>query len=100
MAAKVRGSELLKQRYTERDLAELLRLGEREDVQLVEFFPLGIPDPDGGVGGWMVGHGGLQGLLDALLKQRHIPHVIIRPIGVPVDQFFVQARAGSAQAGR
>ncbi len=100
MAEKVRGSELLKHRYSGKDLEELLEVGDRLDnVDLVQFFPIGVPvDPDGGTGTWKVGVDNLQDLINALLQQRHIPHIVINPIGVPVDQFLVGFRAGSAQA--
>lgn len=101
MADKVRGSEILKQRYTTKDLEELLAVTDRvDDVELVQFFPIGIPvDPDGATGNWSVGIDNLQSLINALLQQRHIPHIVINPIGVPVDRFLVGFRAGSAQAG-
>lgn len=100
MTEKLRGSELLKQRYTAKDLEELLAVGDQlEDVELVQFFPIGIPvDPDGGSGSWTVGIQNLQSLINALLGQRHIPHIVINPIGVPVDRFLVGFKAGSAQA--
>ena len=49
MAEKIRGSELLKQRYTGKDLEHLLSVSEQvSGVELVQFFPIGIPiDPDG-----------------------------------------------------
>ena len=38
-----RGSDLLKHRYTERDLEELLQASAIDGVELVDFFPKGIP---------------------------------------------------------
>ena len=71
MADKVRGSELLKHRYSARDLEELLAVSNRlEEVELVQFFPIGVPsDPDGGTGNWTVGIGSLQNLINELLQQ-------------------------------
>ena len=45
-----RGSDLLKHRYTERDLEELLQASAIDGVKLVDFFPKGIPASDSGWG--------------------------------------------------
>ena len=100
MADKPRGSELLKRRYTDEDLTALVEAAQAvEGVDLVEFFPLGIPGPDGGWGVWHVGRERISDLIAALIAQRHVPHFEVFPKGIPVvDAFEVRFRAGSQQA--
>lgn len=96
--AKARGSDLLKNRYTEKDLSALLESTAIEGVTLVDFFPKGIPNPDGGWGVYWVGHDRILDLLQALLAQPQIPHFKVFPKGVPVvDNFEVVVRGGSAR---
>ena len=49
-----RGSQFLTARYSEGDLEELLAAGEHAGVQLVDFFPIGVPAFEGGSGTWRV----------------------------------------------
>jgi hypothetical protein len=96
-AKKLRGSELLARKWTERDLTSLVDL-EHDGVSLVEFFPKGIPAPDGGWGTWHVKSDSLLKFLEKLLRHEKIPGIRIFPKGIPVvDQFDVNFTAGSAQ---
>ncbi len=79
MPPKGRGSELLKRRYTEEDLMALLAATALDGVTLVDFFPKGIPAPDGGWGVWRVGQDQLLDLLRSILKQVQIPHLRVFP---------------------
>ncbi|WP_432837810.1 hypothetical protein [Dactylosporangium sp. CA-092794] len=98
MAEKVRGSELLKHRYTERDLEELITLGHQDGIDLVDFFPLGIPNPDGGWGVWRVRPEVLGGLIDRLIQLERVPNFKVFPKGIPsLDAFDVVFEAGSGR---
>jgi hypothetical protein len=92
-----RGSDLLRQRYTEKDLSELLESTAAVDgARLVDFFPKGIPDPEGGWGVWHVPKDRLNDLLASLLKVKSIPNIKIFPKGIPFpDMFEVVAEAGA-----
>lgn len=94
---KERGSDQVAHRWSERDLAELVAF-HHEGVKLVEYFPKGIPAPDGGWGTWHVQPGVLSALIEALLKSRTVPGIWIFPKGIPVpDLFEVGFVAGSAR---
>ena len=94
--AENRGSDLLKNRFTERDLEELIEASAIDGVKLVEFFPKGIPVPDGGRGVWHVPRERIADLLANLLRVREVPNVRIFPKGIPFpDMFEVVAEAGS-----
>ena len=97
-AKKLRGSELLAHKWTERDLVSLVDL-EHDGVSLVEFFPKGIPAPDGGWGTWEVKSASMIKFLEKLLHQQKIPGIRLFPKGIPpvVDHFDVTFTAGSAQ---
>lgn len=91
-----RGSDLLKQRYTEKDLRELLEATAIDGIRIVDFFPKGIPAPDGGWGVWHVPKDRLADLLAGLLKVEAIPNIKIFPKGIPFpDVFEVVVEAGS-----
>lgn len=95
--ARVRGSELLKQRWSEADLIKVVDL-EHAGVELVEFFPKGIPAPDGGWGTWHVQPAVLPHLLETLIKNGLVPGIRIFPKGIPYpDVFEVMFEAGSAR---
>lgn len=95
-----RGSDLLKHRYTERDLGELLEATAIDGVQLVDFFPKGIPAPDGGWGVWHVPRDRVADLLANLLNVKAVPNIKVFPIGIPFpDMFEVVAHAGSLRQG-
>lgn len=94
---RIRGSEIVAQRFTEKDLVGLFDL-EHEGVELIEAFPIGIPVPDGGWGTWHVRPGALSGLIAALLQHRHVPGFWVFPKGIPrPDWFEVRFEAGSAR---
>ncbi|MCC8937760.1 hypothetical protein CI1B_73870 [Bradyrhizobium ivorense] len=95
---KPRGSDLLAQRWTKQDLARLVDI-EHDGVNLVEFFPKGIPDPDGGWGTWHVKPDALLKFLGTLLNHDKIPGVWVFPKGLPpvIEGFDVGFQAGSAR---
>jgi hypothetical protein len=94
---KSRGSDLLKQRWTEKDLMALANI-KSEGTELLEFFPKGIPAPDGGWGVWRVTPQTLSDLIQQILKNRVVPGIHIFPKGIPVpDWFEVVFEAGSAR---
>jgi len=98
MAARIRGSDLLKHRFTEEDLAKVLDLGEIEGVQFVDFFPLGIPAPDGARGVWHTRPEVLLELLDRLVKLERVPVIKVFPKGIPYPEMFeVAFEAGSGR---
>jgi hypothetical protein len=74
-----RGSDLLKHRYTERDLEELLEASAIDGVKLVDFFPKGIPAPDGGWGVWHVSNDRVADLLANLLRLKAVPNIMASP---------------------
>jgi hypothetical protein len=76
-----RGSDLLKHRYTERDLEELLEASAIDGVKVVDFFPKGIPAPDGGWGVWHVPNDRVADLLANLLKLKAVPNIRLFPKG-------------------
>jgi len=95
-SGKIRGSDLLKNRYTEHDLEKLLAAGDVDGVDLVDFFPIGIPAPDGSWGVWQVKRDHLTVLLERLTKLEHIPVIKVFPKGIPYpDMFDVIFEAGS-----
>jgi hypothetical protein len=95
---KPRGSELLARRWSKQDLTKLLDI-EHDGVSLVEFFPKGIPDPDGGWGTWHVRSDALVKFLEKLYGHGGvIPSVWVFPIGLgPPEGFNVGFQAGSAR---
>lgn len=94
---RIRGSEVLKQRWTEDDLTRMLEQ-PHDGVELVEFFPKGIPAPDGGWGTWRVKPEALTKLIETLVKERKVPGIRIFPKGIPrPDVFEVMFEAGSAR---
>jgi len=96
MSETTRGSEFLRRRYTEKDLEALLVATEGTDVTLADFFPIGIPAPDGGWGVWKVKPGALAQLLERLLKLEKVPNIKVFPRGIPrPDVFEVHLEAGS-----
>jgi hypothetical protein len=88
MASKNRGSSRLPARIRKADLDRLLKLGRINGVELVEFFPLGIPGPDGGWGVWHVKPSALESLLSKILKDKTLPAVKIFPKGIPWPEIF------------
>lgn len=96
--AKVRGSARLPARVTRADLDRILAAAQIEGVDLVDFFPYGIPAPDGGWGTWHASPGAVAGLINQLLRNRVVPAVTIFPKGIPVpDLFEVTFELGSAR---
>jgi hypothetical protein len=97
VARKIRGSELLARKWTESDLIKLIDI-EHDGVSLVEFFPKGVPVPDGGWGTWNVPASALTGFLQSVLKGQNVPNLQLFPRGIPpvVDHFDVTFSAGSA----
>jgi hypothetical protein len=96
-AERARGSELLRERFNEKDVIQLLEL-EHDGVELVEYFPIGIPAPDGVWGWWHVKPDVLTDLINVLIRHRKIPGIIIFPKGIPVPELFeVRFEAGSAR---
>jgi hypothetical protein len=94
----VRGSAQLAGRVKRADLTRLLKSAQLEGVKLVEFFPIGIPAPDGGWGVWHVRPGRVGALLEAILKNRVTPGVTVFPKGIPrPDLFEVTFEVGSAR---
>jgi len=92
---KTRGSELLQHRWTEKDLQHLLDI-DHPGAKLVEFFPKGIPAPDGGWGTWQVNRDALAELIKKLLSADRIPGIHVFPKGIPFpDVFDVVFEAGS-----
>jgi hypothetical protein len=92
-----RGSTLLKQRYGEAELKELIEVGERH-AKLVDFFPIGIPAPDGGWGVWRVKPEIAHDLIRDLLKLHQVPGLRIFPKGIPFpEEFEVIFEAGAAR---
>ena len=79
-----RGSDLLKHRYTERDLEELLQASAIDGVKLVDFFPKGIPASDSGWGVWHVPNDRVADLLANLLKLKAAPNIRLFPKGALV----------------
>jgi hypothetical protein len=95
-ATKSRGSDLMKNQYTERDIETLLAVGDAEGINLVDFFPTGIPAPDGSWGVWHVKRENLGALLDRLTRLEHVPVFKVFPKGIPAaDLFEVVFEAGS-----
>jgi hypothetical protein len=93
---KMRGSELLKRRLSEKDLAELIDI-EQDGVELRAAFPLGIPVPDGVWGVWRVRVESINELIAKLLDLRHPPKFWVFPNGIPVvDELEVTFELGSA----
>ena len=96
-AKKPRGSELLAHKWSEQDIVKLADI-EHDGVSLVEFFPKGLPHPDGGWGTWHVQPKALSKFLESLLNKDKVPGVYIFPKGLPPDMFFeVGFQAGSAR---
>ena len=96
---KPRGSEFLTKRYSEEDVQHLLAVGENVGVQLVDFFPFGVPAFDGASGTWRVNMEQIQQLLTAIWQQRTPPQVIVNPFGVvAVEGFDVTFKAGSQRS--
>lgn len=97
MSKKPKGSELLAHKWNERDLAKLLDV-EHDGVSLVEFFPKGIPAPDGGWGTWHVRPDALAKLIAELVKHEKLPGFWVFPKGIPGPEVFeVGFAAGSAR---
>ena len=96
---KARGSAQLSNRVRKADLDRLLKSAQMEGVKLVEFFPVGIPWPDGGWGVWHVRPGKVGTLMEAVLKGRLAPGVRVFPKGIPWPEVFeVAFEIGSARA--
>jgi len=96
--APIRGSDVIKSRFGPAELERLIDSTQLDGVNLVDFFPKGIPNPDGGWGIWHVAPGSLPKLIDTLIKAQHVPNIRIFPKGIPVpDVFEVQFEAGSAR---
>ncbi len=96
---KSRGSARLPRRVTKADLERILRVARINGVDLVEFFPLGIPAPDGGWGVWHAKPSAVSTLIEQLLRNNVVPAVKIFPLGIPVpDVFKVAFEVGSARS--
>jgi hypothetical protein len=94
-----RGSQFLTARYSEGDLEELLAAGEHVGVQLVDFFPIGVPAFEGGSGTWTVTPEQLPALIQALTRVGRPPHMIVIPKGLPaVDSYDVVFEAGTRRS--
>src|SRR6266700_6827777 len=95
---KTRGSTQLPGRVRRADIDRLLRSAQMEGVKLVEYFPLGIPAPDGGWGVWHVRPGKVGTLIETILKDRLSPGVKIFPKGIPWPEIFeVSFEVGTAR---
>lgn len=76
-------------------MEKLLAVGDADGIDLVDFFPIGIPAPDGSWGVWHVKRNNLSALLERLTKLEHIPVFKVFPKGIPVpDMFEVVFEAG------
>ncbi len=96
MSEVARGSDLLRARYTEDDLNELLLAAESSGAQLLNFFPYGVPAFDGASGTWTITPQQLPGLIEALVGIKVIPQVRVIPKGLPaVDAIDVSFQVGS-----
>lgn len=99
MEEAARGSDLLKRRYSERDLKDLLEIAQIDGVRIADFFPIGIPAPDGGWGVLRVKPEVIGSLLEKLLTLEQIPNIKVFPRGIPrPDIFDVHIEAGSRRA--
>jgi hypothetical protein len=95
---KTRGSDLLADTWTEQDLERLVA-ADADGVKLVEYFPKGIPAPDGGWGTYHVKPDALAALIQSLTQHNNVPGIWIFPKGIPrPDLFEVGFAAGSARA--
>ena len=93
-----RGSAQLAGRASKAQIDRFLRTAEMDGVKLVEFFPVGIPVPDGGWGVWHVRPGRVGTLIEAILKDRLAPGVKIFPKGIPWPEIFeVTFEVGAAR---
>jgi hypothetical protein len=98
---KSRGSGRLPGRVKRADIARLLKAAQMDGVKLVEFFPLGIPGPDGGWGVWHVRPDRVASLIERILKDRLTPGVKIFPKGIPWPEVFeVKFEVGSARSSQ
>ncbi len=86
--SKARGSARLPARVRKADIDRLLKSAQMDGVKLVEYFPIGIPAPDGGWGVWHVRPGRVGTLIEAILKNRLIPGVKVFPKGIPWPKIF------------
>jgi hypothetical protein len=96
---KPRGSEFLAKRYSEEDLQQLLAVGESAGVQLVDFFPYGVPAFDGASGTWRVTPDQIQQLLTAIVQLPTPPQVVVNSFGVVATEGYdVSFKAGSQRS--
>jgi hypothetical protein len=94
-----RGSELLTARYSEGDLEELLAAAEHTGIQLVDFFPIGVPAFDGGSGTWTVTPEQLPILIQRLTEVARPPRMKVFPKGLPaIDGYDVIFEVGSQRS--
>src|ERR1044071_1330454 len=83
-SSPIRGSEMLKARVGARDIEKMIDAANIEGVSLVDFFPIGIPNPDGGWGVWHAAPGSVTKLIDVLIREQTVPNFRIFPKGIPV----------------
>jgi hypothetical protein len=94
-----RGSDLLRARYTEDDLNELLLAAENSGAHLLNFFPYGVPAFDGASGTWTITPQQLAGLIEAIVAVRAMPQLRIITKGLPaVEAIEVSFEAGSRRS--
>ena len=94
---RTRGSDLLAAKWTEHDLEQLVAV-DNDGVKLVEYFPKGIPAPDGGWGTWHVKPDALATLIELLAQHKNVPGIWIFPKGIPRPELFeVGFAAGTAR---
>ena len=95
---KARGSAQLTSHFGKADIAKLEKISSSSGVALADWFPQGIPNPDGVWGTWHVKPDAIRNLLDQLLKLEKIPGIRVFPRGIPKpDLFDVVFEAGSAK---
>jgi hypothetical protein len=95
---KARGSKQLAARVRKADIDRLLKSANMDGVKLVEYFPIGIPAPDGGWGVWHVRPGRVGKLIETILDSRLSPGVKVFPKGIPWPEIFeVVFEVGSAR---
>ena len=80
---RARGSLKLPGRVRKADIDRLVKSAQMDGVKLVEYFPIGIPAPDGGWGVWHVSPGRVGSLIETILKNRLSPGIKVFPKGIP-----------------
>jgi hypothetical protein len=95
-----RGSAQLAARFGKADIDKLKKTAEVDGVTLIDWFPNGIPAPDGVAGVWRAKPQAVAALIDRLLKMEKVPGLRIFPRGIPKpDHFDVIFEAGSSRRG-